>query len=347
MSGALAGAAISALLGAVTASAQEKSTGETPTLETVVAEKTPYTIKRCVNFGNALDAPNEGDWGWTIAETDFDVARDAGFDTVRLPVRWSAHTGDAPEFTLDPEFAARVNDVISQALARDLTVIINVHHFDEIMESPREHLPKLLAIWAQLSERYKDLPQTVIFEPLNEPQKNLKGDMMREALVRAYKVIRRTNPNRLVMFGGEEWSSVRSLPTVPAIDDPNIIYTFHYYDPFPFTHQNAEWLGADMPKGARGWGDRADRDELARNVKFAKKVQEVSGTPVFLGEFGAIENAAPRDRLRYLSAVRTAYERAGIAWCLWNYKATFSLWDNDEENRDADQVEALGLNAPQ
>src|SRR5438105_922584 len=47
-------------------------------------------LGRGINFGDALDAPNEGEWGWVLQESYFDVAQQAGFRTIRLPVRWSA-----------------------------------------------------------------------------------------------------------------------------------------------------------------------------------------------------------------------------------------------------------------
>lgn len=53
-------------------------------------EATP-TFNRGVNMGNMLEAPNEGDWGLFVKEEYFDTIKEAGFDFVRLPVRWSTH----------------------------------------------------------------------------------------------------------------------------------------------------------------------------------------------------------------------------------------------------------------
>ncbi|MGF1545600.1 MAG: glycoside hydrolase family 5 protein [Parvularculaceae bacterium] len=308
-----------------------------------IAFASDFPVSRCVNMGNALDAPNEGDWGWRIEDAHFDAVRAAGFDAVRLPVRWSAHTGPAPDHPIDPAFLARVDEAIAAALARDLALVLDVHHFDEIMADPAGETPRLVAIWRQLSAHYADLPATVVFEPLNEPHGELKGEAMRRALTLAYEEIRRHNPDRYVVFGGEEWSTIRKIATNPAIDDPKIVYTFHYYDPFAFTHQNTAFLGDAAPRGRRGWGDGADRRELAQYADYAAQVRETTGRPVFMGEFGVYEKAPRKARLRYLQAVREAFEGAGVGWCVWNFAETFALYDVETGRWDVEQLDALGL----
>ncbi len=67
-----------------------------PPLPTPLPEPTPTTVPsptllRGINFGNMLEAPNEGEWGLTVQEEYFDLVKEAGFDFVRLPVRWSTH----------------------------------------------------------------------------------------------------------------------------------------------------------------------------------------------------------------------------------------------------------------
>ena len=59
---------------------------------------------RGVNLANALEAPREGDWGVVLKEEYFDRIASAGFDSVRLPVRWSAHAEASPPYRIDPKF---------------------------------------------------------------------------------------------------------------------------------------------------------------------------------------------------------------------------------------------------
>ncbi len=294
-----------------------------------------FQMKRCVNMGNALEAPNGSSWGKLYAKADYQKIAEAGFDTVRIPIRWSDYTGPAPEYRLHPDFVAIADNNIKWALSSGLNVVINIHHFEEMMEQPGEQMERFRAIWDQLSLRYSKLPGNVWFEVLNEPTKNLKGKEMRQAQALALATIRRDNPDRIVILGGEEWSGIRTLATNLATDDPNVVYTFHYYDPFNFTHQGAAWLGENMPKGKRGWGSAADKVELANAVEIATTFRKAVGRPVFLGEFGANDPVDNKERVKWAGAVKEAMEEADIPWCLWAYANTFALhteengWDED------------------
>src|SRR5262245_62600536 len=102
-------------------------------------------LGRGLNLGNALEAPREGAWGVTLKAEYFKAIKDAGFDTVRLPVKWSAHAAADAPYTIDPKLAARVDWAVDQALANKLKIIVNVHHYSEIDADPDRHLPRLVA----------------------------------------------------------------------------------------------------------------------------------------------------------------------------------------------------------
>lgn len=301
-----------------------------------------FETKRCINMGNALDAPTEGAWGHTIEERSFRKIKEAGFDTVRLPVRWSAHTSTGPDYTIDPEFFARVTEVINQALEQDLKVIINIHHFEELNENPKGNFEKFMSLWSQIAARYASLPENVYFEILNEPNQELSGDLMRTILGEAFQEIRKTNPTRILILGGENWSGINSLPSIPAIDDPNQVYTFHYYDPFEFTHQKAGWTDL-KDNGTVKWGSREDKEQLEAAADYAKQVQTELGIPFFLGEIGAYEKAPYEDVVDYTKHTREAFEEAGISWCVWNFTATFPFYDSSTQAWDKAKLSALGL----
>jgi len=126
-------------------------------------------LGRGINLGNALEAPKEGAWGVTLKAEYFKAIKDAGFDSVRLPVKWSAHAQETAPYTIDPMFFERVVWAIDQALANRLNIIVNVHHYNEVDAAPEEHLPRLEGLWRQIAARYKDRPRAVVFELLNEP----------------------------------------------------------------------------------------------------------------------------------------------------------------------------------
>ena len=87
-------------------------------------------LGRGINLGNALDGPKEGEWGVTLKAEYFQWIKEAGFNSVRLPVRWSAHAEETAPYTIDAKFAERVDWAIDQALKNRLNIIVNVHHYD-------------------------------------------------------------------------------------------------------------------------------------------------------------------------------------------------------------------------
>ncbi len=89
-------------------------------------------LGRGINLGNALDAPSEGAWGLTLQEEYFEQIKQAGFNSVRIPIRWATHTGPAPDFKVDPTYFERVDWAIDQALSRGLVAVINDHHDDDL-----------------------------------------------------------------------------------------------------------------------------------------------------------------------------------------------------------------------
>jgi endoglucanase len=97
-----------------------------------------HKLGRGINLGNALEAPREGDWGVTLQASYFRAIKAAGFASVRLPVKWSAHAQATAPYTIDPEFAGRMDWAVDQALANQLHIVVNVHHYGELTARPDE-----------------------------------------------------------------------------------------------------------------------------------------------------------------------------------------------------------------
>lgn len=211
---------------------------------------------RGVNLGNALEAPREGDWGLTITERHVEAIADAGFRTVRLPVKWSAHAADTPPYGIDPGFLARVDEVVGWVLDQGLRVVVNVHHYDEMATDPAAHVQRWLGIWRQLAEHYRDAPDELAFELLNEPNEALADTLWNSMVHQAVAVVREQNPTRLVVVGPTHWNAIGALAGLQLPDDDHLVLTVHFYDPFDFTHQGAEWVDPAPPVGRPWTGTR-------------------------------------------------------------------------------------------
>ncbi len=208
-------------------------------------------LGRGVNFGNALEAPSEGSWGMTLETSYFELVKEAGFDSIRLPVSWTTHTNKEAPYAVDKTYMDRVQWAVDEALSRGLNIIVNVHHYDELNADPTVEEVRYLAIWQQIAEHFKDYPDTVYFELLNEPHDVFNGDaeLWNTLLVKALMVVRESNPTRAVIIGPNSWNAIGNLAQLKLPDDPNLIVTVHFYDPFTFTHQGAEWVNNPPPVG--------------------------------------------------------------------------------------------------
>ena len=205
-------------------------------------------LAKSVNFGNALEAPNEGDWGMRLEESFFQAVKDGGFTAIRLPIKWSNHAGQSAPYALEPVFLERVRWAVKQATDRGLAIIVDFHHYDELMTAPAANVERFLGIWKNVAAAFKDTPESVFFELHNEPNGAIEP-LWNDYAARALAVVRASNPNRAVIVGPNGWNSAWRLPELKLPADNKLIVTFHNYEPFTFTHQGAEWINPVMPTG--------------------------------------------------------------------------------------------------
>jgi endoglucanase len=290
-------------------------------------------LGRGMNFGNALEAPKEGDWGLTLDAGYFKLIKDAGFATVRVPVKWSAHAAKDAPYTIDAGFFKRIDWVLDQAEANKLNVVLNVHHYSEMDTEPDKHLPRLVGLWEQIATRYKDRPATVVFELLNEPHDKLVDEKWNAAIPPLLKAVRATNPTRAVIVGPPFWNGIWALPKLKLPDDPNLILTVHYYDPHKFTHQGAPWGGDDVKNlsGIKWSGTDAELKALQKSFDQAADWAKKNNRPVFLGEFGVYEKADMQSRAKWTATVVKEAEARGFSWAYWEFAAGFGAYDREKK----------------
>jgi endoglucanase len=332
---------------------------------------------RGANLGNGLEVPPGQNWGLTYTVQDIHHIRAEGFDHVRIPIGWHHYAGPGPEYLLKPEIFRKVDALVNPALREGLSVLINIHHFDEFTSNPTATAPKFYAIWRQIADHYSRAPSGLAFELLNEPKDAATTEVDNRIFAEAVRQIRKTNPNRTIVYGPGQWNSIGELPKLNLPDeDLNLIATVHCYDPFQFTHQGADWTGdsADrrvtgivfpgppatplipdpqlrITSGFQDWIKAYNTQPATSNpssprvmeaaVARVKEWSDYYGRPVYLGEFGAYVTADPASRAHYYHAFREALESAGIGWALWDWKAGFRYWNEKANQPEPGMREAL------
>jgi len=299
---------------------------------------------RGINLGNALEAPREGEWGVTLEADYFRAIKEAGFDSIRLPVKWSNHAEQSAPYTIDPAFFARVDWAVEQALSRGLQVVLNVHHYGEMDEQPDAHRARLIGLWEQIAAHYKDRPATLAFELLNEPHDKLTAAKWNTILLEALAAVRKTNPTRVVVVGPVAWNGIGELKSLEVPEgDRNIVVTVHYYGPFAFTHQGAHWLDAKSrpPIGTPWRGTDAECAAIAKELDTAAAWGLKQRRPIYLGEFGAMQTADLESRVRWTKFIADEAAKRKIGYAYWEFCSGFGAYDSAKREWTAPLRDAL------
>ncbi len=285
---------------------------------------------RGVNLGNALESPARANWGVVLKEEYFELIKAAGFDSVRIPVRWSDYAEDAPPYRIDPKFFQRVDWAVDQAIKWKLTPIVNVHHYDALTNNPDKHRERFLALWRQIAEHYADYPPALALELLNEPMGKLTSDKWNRLAADAIAVVRRSNPTRKIVVGPVGWNSIADLASLRLPEaDRNLVVTVHYYSPFQFTHQGASWAGPESRKwlGTKWTGTKQEQEAIIRDLDTAIAWAVQHRRPLYLGEFGAYEKADLESCARWTRFVADEAVKRKMGFGYWEFCSGFGVYD--------------------
>lgn len=230
---------------------------------------------------------------------------------------------------LDPKYLhlAYLDEALARLTGRGLIVVLDYHDESRVIESGPAAVDAIESAWRALATHLRNTsPAAVLLEVLNEPVFDTDPQSWFPIRNRLIATIRSAAPEHTLVIGGTNWSSLDALlGSAPVVDD-NVVYTFHFYEPFEFTHQGAPWVGGPVRHLSGVRYRAAGALHIERRIAAAAEWARQHGVAVWAGEFGAYPAVAPRlDRLRWLYDVRTALERHGIGWAVWSYDESLGL----------------------
>lgn len=261
----------------------------------------------------------------------FAEIRKAGFDFVRVPLYGFRHM-DAQN-RLDSVWLTKLDDVVREAQRAGLGIILDEHDFDTCSDDLDLCRAKLPAFWRQVAPHYANAPRSVAFELLNEPHAKLDAANWNALFADLLSIVRQSNPTRIVVFGPTSWNSFKELPKLKLPDDLNLLVTYHYYEPFHFTHQGASWAGDVKNLHGIRWGTPQDRAAIKADFDQVAAWSKKNNRPVLLGEFGAYEKSGTPIAMRadWTATVRSEAERHGFGWAYWQFDGDFIVWDMEHQ----------------
>jgi endoglucanase len=293
-------------------------------------------LGRGINLGNFLEVPKTENWAVPIELKHLPIIKQAGFQSVRIPTKWSDYADQQPPFSIDETFAKRVDSLIDQAEKVGLNVVLNIHHYYDLDKDPQGQQSRFAALWTQIAQRYQARGSFLYFELDNEPHEQL-NEHWNELLLVGLAAVRQSNPTRPVIIGPSHWNGIWALPKLQLPADPNLIVTVHMYNPHEFTHQGASWSNPEVRNiRDRSFGKAEEVDKVVKELETAAKWGRDHQRPIYLGEFGAYEKAPQASRLLWTQTVARDCERLGMSWSYWEFAAGFGVYQlsNDQWRKD-------------
>jgi endoglucanase len=313
---------------------------------------------------------------WTTAE-DIALIKTMGFDHVRLSVNPEPMLNSREPNEIAGDYLVSLDAAVKMILDHGLAVVIDLHpesDFKARLTKDDEFVERFADFWRALAAHYSTWDADRVFlEIMNEPEFTDRyrwlGVQMKLAAA-----IRQGAPALTIIAAGARWSNDDELVFQEPLHDPNIIYNFHFYEPHIFTHQGATW-GAyywhwlrglkypSSPENAelvaprvpaevdrlqviRYGRDHWDAARIEAEMKQASEWAQRRGVPLVCNEFGVYRAySEPGDRDAWLHDVRTAFERNGIGWTMWDYSGSFGVVTKKDGKAVVDEgvLKALGL----
>ena len=297
------------------------------------------------NFGFGVDL--DDGWGNPIDDGDFKLLKDAGFNSIRLPVRWQQNSNILTH-EINAERMAGVIQDVNLAIEAGLAVIMDFHWYKEIEEAAKMyptdpslwamHKEHFLALWAQVASVFNNYPDSLLaFDIYNEPA--MKAELMNDLLLSAYQVIRAAAPNKTIIFQSNQMAKFHQIGELRLPQDGNIIFSGHYYEPYTFSHEGHGYKCV----GDNSYANTAKQDFTKYVALATQYYPDVNGghIPMNMGEFGIAAGSrsscgsdGPSDLRWALWNKKTvaAAEEAGFSWHYWGFTKVGGFEAYDREN---------------
>lgn len=309
-----------------------------------VAHDRCQSLEKGINVSNWLEEYWNTDWPNPTKYTKqhFEVMKDAGFKSVRLPINFHAVVDTIAPYDVDTAHLVfdLVDSVVEWTDDLEMKLLIDNHHgWDLLDDSWRADLPRFSHMWGVVAERYQHLdPDRVMFELMNEPKLGFSGDSLAVMYEDAIDSIRQHSTDHSIIIS-PPWTGIAMMfaEFEPIEGDTNLIYTWHTYDPLNFTHQGLTWHNPYYPSGTPFSTDAPSFTETWSYVGWERALdwKETHQLPMFLGEFGLSTHCDSVSTCNWLEYNMTKLVQNDFSWFYWDWQWDFSMFQSNTISEDS------------
>jgi aryl-phospho-beta-D-glucosidase BglC (GH1 family) len=258
-----------------------------------------------------------------------------------------------------------------------LLVMVDLHNEDRAAELDQSWQEAFIKFWENLAQQLSGFdPELTMLEIINEPVFANREEEWNALNARLASAIRAHAPQHTIVTSGPNWGGIDGLKKLHLLEDKNVVYSFHCYDPFAFTHQGATWAGdavkplhdvpypstpeavepllaeiagsASSKKMLETYGNaRWNKTKLAARFRQGIEWGTTHNVPLYCGEFGVLPmRSKPEHRANWFRDFGQVLAENRIGWAVWGWDEAFGLNRKEANGKpvlDSVVAQALGL----
>ena len=344
-------------------------------------------LAKGVNLPGWLWLENEpiGEVENRLTDDQFSFLHSLGLTHIRIPIEFkNIYDEDQPDL-LNQDTIRVLDRAIDKINGFGLAVIVDLHSirlgetgasdYSGPLDKDPAFVNTFIQFWSSLAKHLsRHDPEGLFLEPMNEPVFSGHPELWIPIQKKLIQAIRQNAPNHTILATSAQWSSIYTFIQLQPLDDPNVVYNFHFYLPFYFTHQGATWSSENVKsmrhvpypsspervqkavdsvkeeenkKDLRNYGEeRWDAIKIDQEIAKAAEWAKNNRVRITCNEFGAYRRFAPEaDRVQWMQDVREAFEKYNIGWTMWDIDGGFGAFsrENGRLTITPEMQNAMGL----
>jgi endoglucanase len=351
--------------------------------QSIAASPRMLNLTDGINFSHWFFIPEEGHkidrqyldkW---VTEREVKDAAMLGFKHIRVPLDPDVMqpSWKKGNFQVDESRLQYLDRALEYTQKYSLSIILDVHAGRKLnLEAGLKSgdYARLSTLWKVLSTRYKGASRRLAYEILNEPQVENEAQW-RTVAQQLINEIRQNDLMHRIIVPASGFSGISDLVDFLPLQGDRLIYTFHFYNPMPFTHQGAKWIdhyeklrnvpypmnlnainksvpmdGSQIPPETQKLLEEYQakpfgRENLAFEIKQMTQWRDRNQVEIYCGEYGVHDVAPKADRYRWHQDISSILKQEGIGGAMWSYRGNFGVIPDGQMSPDLSLLQAIGL----